>query len=366
MPLTTSTETGADAQIAELRAYPLREPVSGRRYTVIRLHTRSGLRGYGECTAASAAELAQATTIVAGKPATAFEVIRPQLAGLPALQAAVNMALLDIAGQLARAPLYQFLGGPTRHKARAMTALAGASDAALLDSFRRARQAGYRAFLVPLPPVLARNQGQAFVLAARRRLDALRAAGGDDCDFVLDAAGALTPGDAANLATALETFHLLWFDEPCPLSNLGAVRKLASENVTPLGFGRHLDRPGEFQDLLREDAVDVLRPSLSRHGISGIRRIAAIAEAYYIAVAPHHDGGPIATATALHLAATLPNFYIQQIPLPEAPEDQRMRMELTGLPVETVTDGFAGLPRGPGLGLTVNEEALQKYQERAQ
>ena len=357
---------GAGDEIAALAAYPLREPVSGRRYTVIGLRTKSGLRGYGECAAVSATELAQATTIVVGKPATAFEVIRPQLVALPGLQAAVNMALLDLAGQLARAPVYQFLGGPTRNKARAMTALAGASEAALLESFGRARQAGYRAFLVRLPPVLARNQGQAFVLATRRRLDALRAAGGDDADFVLDASGALTPGDAANLATALEPFHLLWFDEPCPLSNLGAVRKLASEDVTPLGFGRHLDRPGEFQDLLREDAVDVLRPSLSRHGISGIRRIAAIAEAYYIAVAPHHEGGPIATAAALHLAATLPNFYIQQIPLPEAGEDQRMRAELTGRPIETVTDGFAGLPRGPGLGLAVNEEALQKYQERAQ
>ena len=118
-----ATAADAGAEIADLRAYPLREPVSGRRYTVVRLRTRSGLRGYGECAAASAAELAQATTIVLGKPATAFEVIRPQLASLPALPAAVNMALLDIAGQLARAPVYQFLGGPTRHKARAMTAL---------------------------------------------------------------------------------------------------------------------------------------------------------------------------------------------------------------------------------------------------
>lgn len=363
----TASATDAGARIAELRAYPLREPASGRRYTVIRLMTSTGLRGHGECAAVSAAELAQAAAILQGKPATAFEVVRPQLAALPALQGAVNMALLDIAGQLARAPVYQFLGGPTRHKARAVTALAGASEAALLESFRRARQAGYRAFLVPLPPVLARNQGQAFVLATRRRLEALRAAGGEDSDFVLDAAGALTPGDAASLATALERFHLLWFDEPCPVSNLGAVRKLASENVTPLGFGRHLNDGGQFQDLLREDAVDVLRPSLYRHGISGIRRIAAIAEAYYIAVAPYHDGGPIATAAALHLAATLPNFYIQQIPLPEAPEDQRMRAELAGTAVETVVaDGFAQLPRGPGLGLAVSEEALQKYQERAQ
>jgi galactonate dehydratase len=353
-------------QISILRGFPLREPVSGRRYTVLQLRTESGLQGYGECAAASPAELAQARRIVLGKPATAFEVIRPHLAALPALQAAVNMALLDIVGKLAKAPVYQVLGGPTRNKARAMTPLIGSSEPALLVSLRRARQAGFRAFLVPLPPVLARNQGQAFVQATRRRLDALRAAAGDDADFVLEGAAALSPADAASLSTALERFHLLWFDEPCPLLNLAALRKLAGENVTPLGFGRLLDQPSQFQDLLREDAVDVLRPCLSVHGISQTRRIAAIAETYYIAVAPHHDGGPIATAAALHLAASLPNFFIQQIPLPEAPEDQRMRAELTTRSIETLTDGYAALPTGPGLGLEVNQQALEKYQERPQ
>jgi galactonate dehydratase len=355
-----------EAEIADLRAYPLQEPVSGRRYTVIRLRTKSGLEGYGECSGVAAAELARARDTLSGKPATAFEVIRPQLAALPGVQAAVNMALLDIVGKIARAPAYQVLGGPTRHKARALAALAGDSDAALIESFSRARQAGFRAFLVPLPPSTARNQGKAFVEAVRRRLEALRAAGRDDADFVLDGAASLTPGDAASLAAAFERFHLLWFDEPCRVSNLGAVRKIAAENVTPLGFGRHLQAGGAFQDLLREDAVDILRPDLALHGISQIRRIAAIAETYYVAVAPYHDGGPVATAAALHLAASLPNFVIQQIPLPEAAEDRRMRAELTGQPVETVRDGFAALPAGPGLGITVNEQTLQTYQERAQ
>ena len=132
-----------EAEIADLRAYPLQEPVSGRRYTVIRLRTKSGLEGYGECSGVTAAELARARETLSGKPATAFEVIRPQLAALPGVQAAVNMALLDIVGKIARAPVYQVLGGPTRHKARALAALAGDSDAALIESFSRARQAGF-------------------------------------------------------------------------------------------------------------------------------------------------------------------------------------------------------------------------------
>lgn len=355
--------TERQLEVADLQAYALREPVSRRSYTVVKIQTRSGLTGYGECAGASAADLARAKQIVLGQPATAFEAVRRRLAGLAGLQAAVNIALLDAVGKLTKAPVYQVLGGPTRNKVRAMTPLAGTSDPALLDSMKRAREAGFRAFAVPLPPVSAPNQGQAFVHATLRRLEALRAAGGEELDFVLDGAGSLTPGDAASLSAALERFHLLWFDEPCRVSSLGAIRKLAAERVTPIGFGRQIQRSDEFQDLLREEAADVLRPSLTLHGVSQIRKMAALAETYYVAVAPYFDGGPIGTAAALHLAASLPNFYIQQIPLPETEQDRQMRAELTNRSVEIVKDGFAELPTGPGLGITVNGQALEKYKD---
>lgn len=350
-------------EIADVRAYLVREPVSRRACTVLRLQTKSGVTGYGECAASAAADLPQAGQVILGAPATSFEVIGRRLSATPALRAGVNVALLDLAGKAAKAPIYQFLGGPTRFKARAMAPLEGASDGELLASMSRARAAGFRAFSVPLPPVLARNQGQAFALAVRKRLDTLRAADAA-ANFVLDGAGALTPGDAANVSAALESFHLLWFDEPCQPGSNGTLRKLAAERVTPIGLGRHVSEPGVFQDLLREDAIDVLRPPLALNGISQLRRMAALAETYYVAVAPSHNGGPIATAAALHLAASIPNFFIQQVPFPRADEDRRMRQELAGAAVETVEDGFFRLPTGPGLGIQVNEQALEKYGER--
>jgi galactonate dehydratase len=307
--------------------------------------------------------LAVAKQVVLGKQATAFEMVRRQLEGLPRLQAAVNMALLDLVGKFAKAPVYQVLGGPTRSKARVMTAVRGTTETALLASMKRAQEAGFRAFLVPVPIPSAPNQGRAFVDSTRRRLEALRAAGGEHVDFVLDGAGVLSPGDAATLSRALERFHVLWFDEPSTTSSIGAVRKLAAESVTALGFGRHIHQGGEFQDLLRESAVDILRPDISLNGVTQIRKVAALAETYYVAVAPHHDGGPIATAAALHLAASIPNFFIQQIPRSEADEDRRMRSELTSPVVEIVREGFAELPAGPGLGITVNDKALEEYQE---
>jgi galactonate dehydratase len=265
-------------------------------------------------------------------------------------------------GRHARAPVYQILGGPTRHKIRALTSLEGDSDADLVAALRRARAAGFRAVVVPLPDRPARVQGDAFVQAVRRRFEAL-AAEGQDLDFVADGGGALSPADAARVASVLEPFHPLWLDEPCPLANLRTIRKIADETVTPLGLGKTVTGAGAVQDLLREEVVDVLRPSLAHHSLTQVRRMAALAETSYVAVAPHHEGGPIATAAALHLAASLPNFVIQHIPPTPAADDRRMRDAVVGTDLEVVRDGYAALPTGPGLGIAVDERALTTYQD---
>ena len=90
-------------------------------------------------------------------------------------------------------------------------------------------------------------------------------------------------------------------------------------------LGRDVRAAGGFQDLLANGLIDVVRPDLLRFGITGARRIAAMAETYYVAVAPRHEGSPIATAAALHVAASLPNFFIQHVPFPAAEKDRAMR-----------------------------------------
>jgi galactonate dehydratase len=350
--------------IAGLRATRLREPVSGRSYTLVRIETRSGLTGFGECGTVADPVLERARSLILGRAATAYELVSRALASLGAVEAAITMALLDVVGRHVRAPVYQILGGPTRHKIRALTRLEGDTDLDLLASLQRVHAAGFRAAVVPLPEPKAQDPIDAFVRTTQRRLETLRDAG-PDLDFVVDGGGALSPAVSARIAAAIEQFHPLWLDEPCPVANLRAIRKIAEESVTPLGFGKTSADAGAVQDLLREEAVDVLRPSLARHGLTQIRRMAALAETGYVAVAPHHQGGPIATAAALHLAASLPNFVIQQIPPAAAPEDRRMRTALAGTDLEIVVDGYAALPIGPGLGLNVDERVLETYQERA-
>ncbi|MGH9674816.1 MAG: enolase C-terminal domain-like protein [Bryobacteraceae bacterium] len=335
-----AADTGPLA-VADLRAYTAPEG-----YTVLRLETRSGVIGWGECAALTAGEVSLVRQAILREPATAYERLRTKLAGMPAAEAGVTMALLDIIGKYAKAPLYQVLGGPTRNKVRAMAS----TDSA---SVRAAHAAGHRAFLVPAKLPQWRNSGQGWVQAVRKELDILKASA-PDSDFALDAGGSLTPGDAASIAAELERFRLLWLDEPCSERNLATLRKIAGETVTPLGLGRHVHRAGDFQDMLREEVIDVLRPSLARNGLAQIRRMAALAETYYVAIAPYHMGGPIATAAALHLAASLPNFFIQQIPY--------RRQRLVTPDVESVKDGYLTLPTGAGLGITVNESGLERMQ----
>ena len=346
--------------IASCKAYMAREPVSMREYAILRVETTGGITGWGETRSILPTELTNAAAILRGRQATELGPLHAQLAALPNIQAAANMALLDIIGQATNAPVYQVLSGPTRNKARALVTLAGADDAALLASLKRAQAFGFRAFIIPAVAPRARNSGRPFVAANRKRLEEFRAAAGEDSDFVIDCGAALTPGDAASLSSEVERMHPLWLDEPCELTNLAAIRKIASERVTPLGFGRSVTRPAVFQDLVREDIVDVFRPDLARNGITQIRKIAALAEVNYIAVAPYHGGGPIGTAAALQLAASLPNFFVQQVALPKADADRKFRADLAGAELEVATEGYLALPSAPGLGLKMNASILGK------
>jgi len=338
-PQTAAAAKPAPLDITEIRHYPLREPVSGNRYSLLRVTTRSGLTGWGECGYDPNADIKALQSAWVGRPAHSYATIPPSTP----FRAALDIAMLDILGKAANAPVYRVLGGPTRAKVRAY----GSPNS---------QQFPVAVIDVPVPQF--RNQGKAY---QNRILDLVNAVP-DDRDFVLAGNGLLTPGDAASVAATVETKHPLWFDEPCSHSNIDTVRKVSGETVTPLGFGAGIDDPGVFQGLLREGLIDVVRPDIAIFGISGARRVAALAEPYYVAVAPRHNGGPVGTAAAIHLAASMPNFFIQHVPLPAAEQDRAMRREIVSpAALEAGKDGFLELTKTPGLGIAVNEAALEKY-----
>jgi galactonate dehydratase len=334
-----AAQASSPLDIASIELFPVREPVSGNRYSLLRVRTRSGPTGWGECGHLTGDELKSLQAAWHGKPAHQYAALQPSTPGAGAL----DMALLDIVGQACKAPVYRVLGGPTRSKVRAFGPAAASREFPIAT--------------IPIPAPLSRNQGKAYQNQLRTLVDAVP----PGSDFVLDGNGLLTPGDAASVAATVESKHPLWFDEPCGYENLETIRKISAETVVPLAFGRGIRDAGVFQALLREGLVDVVRPELAFFGITGVKRIAALAETYYVAIAPRHDGGPLATAAALHLAASIPNFFAQNIPVPAAAEDRAMRAALCAPNPETARDGFLPLPTAPGLGVTVSEAALEKY-----
>lgn len=328
----------APLDITDIRHFPVREPVSGTRYSLLKLTTRSGVTGWGECGYDPRADIKALQSAWIGRPADAYATIAPSTP----FHAALDIALLDILGKTANAPVYRILGGPTRNKVRAYSS-------PHVEEFPVA--------VIDIPAPASRNQGKAYQNRIAELVNAVPA----DRDFILAGNGLLTPGDAASVATTVESKHPLWFDEPCSHSNIEAVRKVAGETVVPLGFGRGIDDPGVFQALLREGLIDLVRPEMGIFGISGARRVAALAETYYVAVAPRHSGGPVGTAAAIQLAASIPNFFIQHVPLPADERDRAMRREILSPSLETGKGGFLEVTNAPGLGITVNEAALEKY-----
>lgn len=355
-------------KITDIEPIAIGEP-GGRRYIVLKLSTDEGHVGYGEAPltrdpATAVALLATELASIRGlDPARALRIDQELLrSGVShGARAAVNIALLDLLGKSTRAPLCEVLGGPTRDKARAMAVLGGDSTSALSEAVLQAKADGHRAFSVPLHLPQGRERGRTFYSSVRKMLDSLRQAAGEECDFVLDCAGRTTPGEALSIADRLEDFHLLWLDEP--FGDLSALSEasLSRRTSTPVGLGRTTTENSHFQDLLREGAVDVLRPDLALNGVTPIKKAAALAETYYIDVAPFHRGGPIGTAVGIHISASLANSFIQETPYSMSESDRRMRRDIAGGWDETPLDGFFELLTGPGLGIEVDDQALAAY-----
>ena len=369
-PLAAGTAAAAglapEIAISGLDAWAIRSNPEAVPRLVIALRTSAGVTGYGETSAgadpaSSVAEAMRHADTLVGKDAMASMALRVSLsAAAPAIRGAVDIALLDVRGKIADAPVYDLLAGRTRDKARAMASLRGSSEGELSQQLSAARNSGFRAFSVPaLLPQGTPTRGREFFANTEAMLRRLRQAGATD--LVLDCAGRTTGAEAAGLAARLETFHLMWMDEPTSPISDSALEKISHESVTPVGWGRFLTSSGRFQDLLRMQVIDVLRPDIGLHGISGVRQLASLAEAYYTAVAPFHRGGPIGTAAALQVAASIPNFVVQEVAFSTDEAERRMHTAIAGESLPQVVEGFFTLPTGPGLGLEIDEAALQEY-----
>ena len=189
-----------------------------------------------------------------------------------------------------------------------------------------------------------------FITEAADRFASLREAVGDDADIGIDFHGAISPQNAKLLIKALEPYQPMFIEEPVQCQNVDVMAEIARGTHLPIATGERIFTKWGFREILEKGAASILQPDMCHAGgITEVRLIAGMAEAYYAAIAPHNPLGPISLAAGVQLAAAIPNFLCQeQVSLGEGYLKQPFK----------VVDGYLELPRGPGLGIELDEDAV--------
>ncbi|MDA0748410.1 MAG: mandelate racemase/muconate lactonizing enzyme family protein, partial [bacterium] len=254
----------------------------------------------------------------------------------------IEIALWDLKGKALGVPVWNLLGGKMRDNIRIY---------AHANTAKRARE------LVDRGYTALKTGG---IQNCLESVDSIRKEVGPDIDLMVDVHGPpwMTTRDAIALGKALEDYNLFFYEDPVAPENIEAIRRVADAVNIPIAAGeRHANQHG-VRELIEREIIDVVQPDTGRAGgLSQMRKIAAMAEAHYITMAPH-DGslGPVAEMAAVHLMATLPNFLI----LEHLEDDVPQRYEvMTGQP--EILNSHIRVPDTPGLGIDIVEEAIAKY-----
>lgn len=276
----------------------------------------------------------------------------------------IEHALWDISGKAAGLPVYRLLGGKCRERVRVYQSPHGATPEALAEhALQLIDRYGYTALKIsPLPTGYQAMPWNAALRAAVARVEAVRRAVGDDIDIGLDPhARIFEPGRALELCTAVAPYKPMFVEEPLRPENYDALAKLSQHTDVPLATGEMLYTKYEFRDLIKLQAVDIVQPDVClTGGLWEMKKIAVLAEANYMSVAPHNPCGPVATAVNVHFAASTQNFVV----LEYHPDDEAPRRSIVDEPIKLV-DGYLELPERPGLGLDLDEDALGQYPFRS-
>ena len=300
---------------------------------------------------------------------------------------AVDCALWDILGKVSGLPVYKLLGGPTRTRVPVYChCSAGDSPEAFAANVKVCKSRGYRAIKTTLPLFYGEgNRGgdrhavngsgysgtqgtvdshwketeyldPSIFRRIREFFLAAREAGGPELGIAVDCHGRLNPKAAMRLCRVLEDLDMLFVEEPIPPENVEELSMVQRETTIPIAAGERWATIYGVRPFIEKHAVDYLQCDLVNcGGITGLKKIAAMAEAHYIGMAPHNPNGPLATVMNLHYAAAIPNFFILETIGSEA--DDRLSAQLLTNPVRLI-NGALELPTGPGFGVDVNQEAL--------
>lgn len=334
------------------------------RWVFLKMHTDAGLVGWGEpvvegwsrTTAMAAEEMGR---YLIGKDPRRIEHHWQALyrggfyRGGPVLCSAlsgIEQAMWDITGKALGVPVHQLLGGAVRDRIKVYAHVGGQDQDGYAVSGKKRLEQGFTALKASPFGAVRFVETPAFVEQAVARIAALREAVGDAADIGIDFHGRVSPPMAVQFAKALEPFRPMFIEEPCLPENVDAMAAIARATSIPVATGERLFTKWGFREVLEKQAAAILQPDVSHAGgILETRKIAAMAEAYYAAIAPHCPLGPISLAACLQVDACTPNFLCQeQVSLGEG---------YLVTPFEVVA-GHIAVPGGPGLGIEVDEQAV--------
>jgi galactonate dehydratase len=272
----------------------------------------------------------------------------------------IEQALWDIKGKALGVPVYEMLGGLARDKVRVYSWIGGDRPGNVAEAAVSRMAEGFTAVKMNATEEMHYVDSPARIDEAVARLAAVRKVCGPGLDVAVDFHGRIHKPMAKALARELEPYGPLFIEEPVPPGNEEALREVAHNTSAPIALGERLYTRWDFKKVLVDGYADILQPDLSHAGgILEVRKIAAMAEAFDVALAPHCPLGPIALAASLQVDACSPNAFIQEQSLGiHYNEGSDLLDYLADPAVFAYEEGFVRVPEGPGLGIEVDEEKV--------
>jgi len=273
--------------------------------------------------------------------------------------AGLEQALWDLKGKSLGVPAWEMLGGEVRDWIRAYAWIGGDRPDEIADAAKARREQGFTAVKMNATAELGWIGTPREFDEVISRVQAAQATG---MDVGLDFHGRVHRPMAKQLACALDPLGLLFIEEPLLSENPEGLAQIAAHTSTPIALGERLYTRWDFKPFFESGVVDIIQPDLSHAGgLLECRKIAAMAEAYDIAVAPHCPLGPLALASCLQLAACTPNVAIQEMSLGiHYNVGHDLLSFVTDPEVLTPVDGHLPIPRKPGLGVTIDEAGVRE------
>lgn len=352
-------------------------PILADRYLYVRIETDEGLTGYGESGAwghleASASALGKFGDYLIGKDPGAIEDHWGVMhrfgyfkgAAIMGAISAIDIALWDIKGQALGLPIHAVMGGPTRTRARVYCHVKATTTDDMVKKCVFMKERGFTA-IGHLNPFLDERRDKTYYKSHARKIsDAvetvarIREAVGLDVDLCLEIHRRLSPHEAIVFAREVEPFRPMFYEDPIPPTSYDAMARVDQRITLPLATGERFVSLHDFQTLFSRGAVSYARTSITLcGGLTGARKIAAMAEAHEIQLVPHNPLSPICLAASLQLAAAISNFAIQEYPTGGIGDDADAPLELRGTGLvdglPTLRDGFLDIPVRPGLGMAL-------------